>query len=73
MSKLALDKRDVTLNEKDSCLDMLVFVQALCGEYAKAGKLDVRKECKQAFEATRLALQEDCELWERALRREPRI
>lgn len=73
MNKLRLDKREVTLNEKDSCLDMLVFTESLCSAYATFGEAMERKQSKRTLAEGELALRKECELWEKALQKPIRI
>ena len=73
MNQLRLDKRDVTLNEKDSCLDMLVFTKALWAAYEQAEKEAVGKELIAWIEETKNALQAECDEWEKSLQKPPRV
>jgi len=41
---MKLEKREITLNERDSLLDMYFCAQALQTEYEKSAKLSERKE-----------------------------
>lgn len=73
MNKLRLDKREVTLNEKDSCLDMLVFVEVLRNAYAIYGDVMERKQSKRMLAEGELALRKECEIWGKALKKPARI
>lgn len=45
---LRLEKREITLNEKDSILDMLRFEERVLNEYARLLPCVERKETRQA-------------------------
>ena len=44
---MKLEKREITLNERDSLLDMYFCAQALQTEYDKGAKLSERKETEK--------------------------
>lgn len=73
MNQLRLDKREVTLNEKDSCLDMLIFTQVLVSACETAAKQTQGKELKRWLLETEAALKKECDDWERAMKKTPRM
>ena len=46
---MRLEKREVTLNEKDALLDMIFFEQSLAGVYRRAARGAERKEERGLF------------------------
>lgn len=46
---MRLEKREVTLNEKDTLLDMLFFEQGLAKSYRRAAKETDRKEERETL------------------------
>ena len=70
---MKLEKREVTLNEKDTLSDMLFFERSLAAAYREAvGGVD-RKEERALLCEHETALQTVMERLEEALRKEPKM
>ncbi len=70
---MRLEKREVTLNEKDTLLDMLLFEQGLAERYRKMGEKTERKEARAAFLAMAEELQKEIESLKRYLQKTPKM
>ena len=70
---MRLEKREVTLNEKDTLLDMLLFEQSLAERCRKWGEKVERKEARAAFLAMGDELQKEVESLKRYFQKTPKM
>ena len=73
MNQLRLDKRDIMLNEQDSCLDRMIVLQALCDAYVDAEKAVEGKELKRWLLEVGKDLQAEMEHWGKVMQKLPCI
>ena len=70
---MRIEKREVTLIEKDTLLDMLLFEQALAERYQQLGEKAERKEVCAAFLAMADELQREVEKLKRYFQKPPKM
>lgn len=55
---MKLEKREITLNEKDSIKDMSCFEEHLLAEYSKGNSQEFRKETVETLSVLRMEMEE---------------
>ena len=70
---MRIEKRDVTLNEKDTLLDMLVFEKSLAAEYRRFAEQAERKEERVALYAAADGLENTLGQLKAFLRKPPKM
>ncbi|MBQ8375318.1 MAG: hypothetical protein IJX98_07100 [Clostridia bacterium] len=68
---MRLDKREIMLNEKDSCLDTLLFMRTLISEYSAAAMRVERKELRERISEHIRELLKECYYWRDMIKRQP--